>query len=80
MKLKLIIMEKNTRKSVSDSLNKYDYLVNKDEHSFIEVTEWANGEGFDITIETKDKSKLMSLTTGELEAINYLTKSLEYNS
>lgn len=80
MKLKLIIMEKNTRKSVSDSLNKYDYLVNKDEHSFIEVTEWANGEGFDITIETKNKSKLMSLTTGELEAINYLTKSLEYNS
>ena len=79
MKLKLIIMEKNTRKSVSDSLNKYDYLVNKDEHSFIEVTEWANGEGFDITIETKDKSRLMSLTIGELEAINYLTKSLEYN-
>ena len=72
-------MEKNTRKSVSDSLSKYDYLVNKDEHSFIEVTEWANGEGFDIIIETKNKSRLMSLTTGELEAINYLTKSLEYN-
>ena len=72
-------MEKSTRKSVSDSLSKYDYLVNKDEHSFIEVTEWANGEGFDITIETKNKSRLMSLTIGELEAINYLTKSLEYN-
>ena len=80
MKLKLIIMEKSTRKSVSDSLNKYDYLVNKDEHSFIEVTEWANGEGFDITIETKNKSRLMSLTAGELEAINYLTKSLDYNT
>ena len=73
-------MEKNMRKSVSDSLNKYDYLVNKDEHSFIEVTEWANGEGFDITIETKNKSRLMSLTAGELEAINYLTKSLDYNT
>ena len=73
-------MEKNTRKSVSDSLNKYDYLVNKDEHSFIEVTEWVNGEGFDITIETKNKSRLMSLTAGELEAINYLTKSLDYNT
>ena len=73
-------MEKNTRKSVNDSLGKYDYLVNKDEHSFIEVTEWANGEGFDIVIETKTKSKLISLTIGELEAINYLTKSLEYNS
>ena len=73
-------MEKNMRKSINDSLDKYDYLVNKDEHSFIEVTEWANGEGFDITIETKNKSRLISLTTGELEAINYLTKSLEYNS
>ena len=73
-------MEKNMRKSINDSLDKYDYLVNKDEHSFIEVTEWANGEGFDITIEIKNKSRLMSLTAGELEAINYLTKSLEYNS
>ena len=73
-------MEKNTRKSVSDDLNKYDYLVNKDEHSFIEVTEWANGEGFDITIEAKTRSKLISLTIGELEAINYLTKSLDYNT
>ena len=80
MKLKLIIMEKNMRKSVNDSLGKYDCLVNKDEHSFIEITEWVNGEGFDITIETKTRSKLISLTIGELEAINYLTKSLEYNS
>ena len=71
-------MEKSTRKSVSDSLSKYDYLVNKDEHSFIEVTEWANGEGFDITIETKNKSRLMSLTAGELDAINYLKDSLQY--
>ena len=73
-------MEKNTRKAINDDLSKYDYLLNKDDHSFIEVTEWTNGEGFDITIETKTGSKLISLTIGELEAINYLTKSLEYNS
>ena len=73
-------MKKNTRKAINDDLSKYDYLLNKDEHSFIEVTEWTNGEGFDITIETKTGSKLISLTIGELEAINYLTKSLEYNS
>ena len=73
-------MEKNMRKSINDDLSKYDYLINKGEHSFIVVTEWVNGEGFDITIETKIRSKLISLTIGELEAINYLTKSLEYNS
>ncbi len=73
-------MEKNMRKSINDDLSNYDYLVNKGEHSFIEITEWANGEGFDITIETKTRSKLISLTIGELDAINYLTKYLEYNS
>ena len=52
-------MEKNMRKSVNDSLCKYDCLVNKDENSFIEITEWVNGEGFDITIETKNRSKLI---------------------
>ena len=73
-------MEKNTRKSVSDDLSKYDYLKNTDENAFIEVTEWSNGEGYDITIETKNDSKLVSLTNGELEAINYLTKTLDYNN
>ena len=73
-------MKKNTRKSVSDDLSKYDYLRNTDENAFIEVTEWTNGEGYDITIETKNGSKLLSLTNGELEAINYLTKTLDYNN
>ena len=73
-------MKKNNRKSVSDDLNKYDYLLNTDENAFIEVTEWSNGEGYDITIETKNGSKLISLTNGELEAINYLTKTLDYNN
>lgn len=73
-------MKKNNRKSVSDDLNKYDYLRNTDENAFIEVTEWSNGEGYDITIETKNDSKLISLTNGELEAINYLTKTLDYNN
>lgn len=73
-------MKKNNRKSVSDDLNKYDYLRNTDENAFIEVTEWSNGEGYDITIEIKNSSKLISLTNGELEAINYLTKTLDYNN
>lgn len=73
-------MKKNNRKSVSDDLNKYDYLRNTDENAFIEVTEWSNGEGYDITIETKNGSKLISLTNGELEAINYLIKTLDYNN
>ena len=68
-------MEFNNKKSVSDNLSKYDY-TQTDKNSFIEVTEWTNGEGYDITI--NDKS-VISLTCGELDAINYLTQSLQYH-
>lgn len=66
-------MEIVNRKSINDNLKKYDYLAKDDD--FIEVTEWTNGEGYDITI----NDKIISLTAGQLEAINYLTKSLEYS-
>lgn len=66
------------RISASDSLSKYDYLRNKDEKAFIEVTEWENQEGIDISIERENESKLFSLTYGELAAINYLAKTIEY--
>lgn len=66
-------MEYTTRKSVNCDLNKFCILAKKD--GFIEVTEWANGEGWDITID----DKLISLSIGELDAINYLTMSLRFN-
>lgn len=67
-----MIMEKKERKSINDKLKKYDFLAK--DSDFIEVTEWANGEGWDISI----NDKIFQLTYGELDAINYLTKSLEY--
>ena len=67
-------MEFNNRKSISDNLKKYDYLAKDDD--FIEVIEWTNGEGYDITI----NDKTISLTDGQINAINYLVKSLEYKS
>lgn len=42
--------------------------------AFIEITEWHNGEGWDIAI----NERMVSLTWGQLEAIKYLIKSLEY--
>lgn len=67
-------MEHYNRKSVTDSLKKYDCLAK--DSDFIEVTEWYNGEGWDISI---NDNKLISLTLGQLEAISYLVKSLDYN-
>ena len=65
-------MEFNKRTSVKDDLRKYDHLANKD--SIIQVTQWANGEGWDISI---DDEPVISLTWGQLDAINYLTNTIQ---
>lgn len=62
------------RKSVSDDLKKYDYLSKEDD--FIEITEWSNGEGISITI----NMNTFELTFGQLDAINYLSQALKYES
>lgn len=67
-------MKIGSRKSINDDLQKYDPLKNKS--SFIEITEWTNGEGWDIAI----NERIFNLTYGELEAINYLVKALDYES
>ena len=66
-------MEFNERMSVKDDLRKYDHLANKD--SIIQVTQWANGEGWDISI---DDEPVISLTWGQLDAINYLTNTIQF--
>lgn len=66
-------MEIYKRKSINDKLSKYTYST-KDNSSYIEITEWKNGEGWDIDI---DGRKHITLTLGELEAINYLVKALD---
>ena len=69
-------MEFVKRKSVHDKLSKYDYLSNHNSDDFIEVTEWANGEGISITI----NMNTFELTFGQLDAINYLSQVLRYES
>ena len=62
------------KKSVKKKKKKYDYLSKEDD--FIEVTEWFNGEGISITINTTT----FELTFGQLDAINYLSQALKYES
>lgn len=64
-------MKLYNRKTVYDDLTKYDYLAK--EHNFIEISEWENGEGWDINFNETQ----IQLTHGQLEAINYLTKVLD---
>jgi hypothetical protein len=49
-----------------DDLKKYCHLTQ--EHSFIEVTEWWNGEGIDVAFD----DKIIQLSWGQLDAINVL--------
>ena len=65
-------MKTESRKSVSAPLKAFEPL-SKDS-SFVEVTEWTNGEGWDITIDDKH----ISLHYSELAAINYMTAHLLY--
>ena len=60
-------MEVTKVSQITDNLKKYTYS-GKDS-DYITLTEWANGEGYDIDI----NGKLISLSDNELEAINYLT-------
>lgn len=63
------------RKTVYDDLEKYCYFAK--EGDCIEVTNWTNGEGFDISLINSKGTRYLSITHGELNAINYLTKALE---
>jgi hypothetical protein len=47
-----------------------------DKHDYIEVTEWYNGEGFDVDIETHQRQRFQ-LSWGQWEALKYLVNKIE---
>lgn len=55
------------RRAVFLPLSRYCFFNNDD--SFIEVTDWHNGEGKDITISRRNGEDRFSLTYGEMEAL-----------
>lgn len=69
-------MKVNNRKSIFEDLKKFSIFAK--EGDFIEVTEWTNGEGVDISLGSSQGTLNISLTWGELDAINYLVLGLKY--
>lgn len=61
-------MEFYKRKAVKEDLSSYCHLQNN--YAFMEVTEWANGEGWDVSI---NDDKHFSLTHGEMQLLTILT-------
>lgn len=60
-----------TLRSITTKMKMFD-LVSKDS-DYISVTEWSNGEGWDICL----KDKMISISRDELEAINFLTTAVD---
>ena len=59
-------MKEYIRTAKSTELKHYDHLAK--ENDFMEVTEWYNGEGFDVVI----NDRKFQLTWGEFEALQAL--------
>ena len=60
-------MEEYVRKAKFASLKEFDPFSGAND--FMEVTEWYNGEGFDLVIGARTESKHYSFTWGEFECL-----------
>lgn len=58
-------------RSITAKTKIFDYLAN--ESDYITVTEWSNGEGWDISL----NDKMISISRGMLDAINFLTTAVD---
>lgn len=74
MKNKHVDITTQTKTSMYCDLQPFDPGFAKD-YDFVEITEWSNGEGFDILIETTKRERF-SLTWGQYEAVKHLVKKL----
>jgi hypothetical protein len=70
-------MKKFERKAITDNIKKYTYCGNDDDT--ITITEWENGEGWDIDFNyVSGYERHFSISYNELDAIQYLIKRLDY--
>jgi len=66
-------LKKYKRKAVFCSLKEYDFSAK--EHSYVEITEWYNGEGIDINAYNYS-DRTISLSYGEFDLVKKLIKKL----
>ena len=55
------------RRAVFAELKGYCHLSS--DNDYMEVTEWSNGEGYDVCIDRKSGGEKFSLTYGEVELL-----------
>jgi hypothetical protein len=62
------------RKAVHTDLVEYCLMANKGD--IIEVTEWANGEGYDVSICTGSNVNNFYITYGQYKALKAIIKEM----
>lgn len=63
-----------SRKSVFSEIGEYCYLSK--EHDYIEITEWTNGDGFDVDLSSLGEQRI-AITYGQFKLLKHLVKQLE---
>jgi len=67
-------LEKYKRKAVFCNLKEFDFSCK--EHSYIEITEWKNGDGIDINAYNYS-DRTISISYAEFKLIKKLVKELD---
>jgi len=75
MEKKKLEIEFSKRNTAFSLLKPFCHHANSND--YIEVTQWTNIEGFDVTISDKLGNRIFSLTDGEFSALKKLVKSLD---
>ena len=58
-------------RSITAKTKTFDYIAK--DSDYISVTEWSNGEGWDISL----NDKMIGISRGMLDAINFLTTAVD---
>jgi hypothetical protein len=68
-------MKINNVRQLFTELKPYDHCAKAED--FMSVTEWHNGEGFDVEINSAGRRELFQLTWGEYNALQVLVNYKE---
>jgi hypothetical protein len=69
------MIEVNKVRSLFTELKPYDVFATGDD--YISITEWHNGEGFDVDLHSHTTKQLFQLSWGEFDALTTLVNYKE---
>jgi hypothetical protein len=66
------VSDDRTKQAQSSILGTEGLLLHAGDNDYMEVTQWSNGEGYDICIDRKNGRDKFSLTFGEFDLLTVL--------